>query len=124
MEKQLIETVTVMTDDLDKTTRTNVETVRFALDGTDYEMELGAVNRRKLDAIFRQYIPHARRASARTHATGTRRGNRTPARKPAAYTNTEVRDWAKARGIPVKDRGRIPADLVDQYHAWKQTQAA
>jgi hypothetical protein len=26
--------------------------------------------------------------------------------------STEVREWAKAHGIEVKDRGRVPAELV------------
>jgi nucleoid-associated protein Lsr2 len=31
--------------------------------------------------------------------------------------STEVRDWAKAQGIEVKDRGRIPAELVARFKA-------
>jgi hypothetical protein len=30
---------------------------------------------------------------------------------------TEVRDWAKAQGIEVKDRGRVPAELVVKFKA-------
>jgi Lsr2 len=29
----------------------------------------------------------------------------------------DVRAWAKAEGIPVNDRGRIPASVVEQYEA-------
>ena len=28
-----------------------------------------------------------------------------------------IRAWAKDRGIPVSTRGRIPADIVQQYEA-------
>jgi Lsr2 len=31
--------------------------------------------------------------------------------------NTEVREWARAQGIEVKDRGRVPADLVVKFKA-------
>jgi hypothetical protein len=30
---------------------------------------------------------------------------------------TEVREWAKAQGIEVKDRGRVPAELVAKFKA-------
>ena len=30
---------------------------------------------------------------------------------------TGVRDWAKAQGIEVKDRGRVPADLAARFKA-------
>ena len=30
---------------------------------------------------------------------------------------TEVREWAKAQGIEVKDRGRVPAELVVKFKA-------
>jgi hypothetical protein len=30
---------------------------------------------------------------------------------------TEVRAWARAQGIEVKDRGRVPADLVVKFKA-------
>ena len=31
--------------------------------------------------------------------------------------STEVREWAKAQGIDVKDRGRVPAELVVKFKA-------
>jgi hypothetical protein len=30
---------------------------------------------------------------------------------------TEVREWARAQGIEVKDRGRVPAELVVKFKA-------
>lgn len=37
---------------------------------------------------------------------------------PASGPNTtEVREWARAQGIEVKDRGRIPAELVVKFKA-------
>ena len=31
--------------------------------------------------------------------------------------STEVREWAKAQGIEVKDRGRAPTELVVKFKA-------
>jgi len=30
---------------------------------------------------------------------------------------TGAREWARAQGIEVKDRGRVPADLVAKFRA-------
>ena len=34
-----------------------------------------------------------------------------------ALNTTEVREWAKAQGVEVKDRGRVPAELVVKFKA-------
>jgi hypothetical protein len=49
-------------------------------------------------------------------------GPRQPARdgrrgSASALNATEVREWAKAQGIDVKDRGRVPAELVVKFKA-------
>jgi hypothetical protein len=31
--------------------------------------------------------------------------------------STEAREWPNAQGIEVKDRGRVPADLVARFNA-------
>jgi len=41
------------------------------------------------------------------HAEGGRMG----------VDSTEVREWAKAQGIEVKDRGRVPSELVARFKA-------
>ena len=47
-----------------------------------------------------------------------RRPGRGARRRPASGLNTtEVREWAKAQGIEVKDRGRLSADLVARFKA-------
>ena len=83
-------------------------TVRFGLDGTEYEIDLNAGHARELREVLARYLDAARRVggSARRPARGSRRG-------PAGGLNTtEVREWARAQGIEVKDRGRVPADLM------------
>ena len=36
---------------------------------------------------------------------------------PTGVNSTDVREWAKAQGIEVKDRGRVPAELVARFEA-------
>jgi hypothetical protein len=64
------------------------------------------------DALAR-YVGAARRAGG-----GTRRPARGGRRAPAdGAGSTEVREWAKAQGIEVKDRGRVPAELMVKFTA-------
>jgi len=64
------------------------------------------------DALAR-YTGAARRVggSARKPARGGRRG------AAGGLDTTGVREWARAQGIEVKDRGRVPADLVARFKA-------
>jgi len=93
-------------DDLDGSAAEG--TVRFGLDGTEYEIDLNEEHARELRDALARYVGAARRAGG-----AARRPARTGRRAPAGGLNTtEVREWAKAQGIEVKDRGRVPAELV------------
>jgi Lsr2 len=102
---------TLLIDDLDGSEAEG--TVRFGLDGTEYEIDLNAEHAQALREAPARYVGSARRAGggARRPARG---GRRTPA---GGVDSTEVREWAKAQGIEVKDRGRVPADLVVKFKA-------
>ena len=102
---------TLFVDDLDGSEAEG--TVRFGLDGTEYEIDLNAQHAPQLRDTLARYVSVGRRVSA---------GTRPPARsgrtvQPNALNTTEVREWAKAQGIDVKDRGRIPAELVVKFKA-------
>jgi len=102
---------TLFIDDLDGSAAEG--TVRFALDGTEYEIDLNAGHARELRDALARYVGAARRvaAAARRPGRGARRG-------PGSGLNTtEVREWAMAQGIEVKDRGRVPAELVARFKA-------
>ena len=38
-------------------------------------------------------------------------------RAVGVLNTTDVREWARAQGIEVKDRGRVPAELVARFKA-------
>jgi hypothetical protein len=88
-------------------------TVRFGLDGTGYEIDLNAGHAQALRDVLARYVLAARRAgaSARRPARGGRRASGT------GVDATEVCEWAKAQGIEVKDRGRVPGELVVKFRA-------
>jgi len=86
------------------------ETVRFAIDGTDYEIDLRTSHADGFRKQLAPYIEHARKAG-RLHPGR-------PGRTAASRQNTgDIRAWAKDRGIAVNDRGRIPASVAEQYRA-------
>jgi Lsr2 len=85
------------------------QTVRFAFDGTDYEIDLNAKNAAALSEQLAPYLEHARRAG---------RPSRRPGRSPANRQRSgDIRAWAKEHGLAVSERGRIPASVAEQYRA-------
>jgi hypothetical protein len=108
-EGTVAQKVTVeMTDDIDGSEADT--TVRFAVDGTAYEIDLSKKNSSKMRRDFGRYIEHARKT------TGGRRSGR-PRRD--RDRSSAVREWARQQGIQVSERGRISADVVAQYEAAK-----
>ena len=102
---------TLFIDDLDGSEADG--TVRFRLDGTDYEIDLNAKHAQELRDALARYVTAARRAG-----NSARRPARTGRKAPANGLNTtEIREWAKTQGIDVKDRGRVPAELVVKFKA-------
>ena len=102
---------TVFVDDLDGSEAEG--TVRFGLDGSEYEIDLNADHAQALREALAPYVSAARRAGRRRPAAGA-----DARRAPATGLNTtEVREWAKSQGIDVKDRGRVPAELVVKFKA-------
>ena len=95
-------------DDLDGSEA--IETVAFALDGQSFEIDLSARNATKRRAGLAAYVGAARQG-AKTAAAGTAR--KRPSRDRAR--TADVRAWAKEHGHQIKDRGRVPADVVAEY---------
>ena len=102
---------TMFVDDLDGSEAEG--TVRFGLDGADYEIDLNAQHAQALREALAPYVSAARRSGG-----GARRPARAGRRAQGGGLNTtEVREWAKSQGIEVKDRGRVPAELVVKFKA-------
>ncbi|GAA1954384.1 Lsr2 family protein [Nocardioides panacihumi] len=100
----------VLEDDLDGSEAT--ETVSFALDGSSYEIDLNADNAGKLRDALALYIGHGRKVTG-----GPGRRGRRPAANAGGTSAKEIREWARANGHDVPDRGRIPAEVRSAYEA-------
>jgi hypothetical protein len=83
-------------------------TVSFAIDGTSYEIDLSAAHAEEVRSALQPYIAVARTVSGSARRTGA-------ARRSGSPSAAAVREWAKAEGITVSGRGRVPAQLVASF---------
>jgi hypothetical protein len=93
------------------------ETVKFALDGVQYEIDLSDANAKRLREAFASYVG----AGAKVARGGVVVGGRAARGRGGATADREqnkaIRDWAKKAGKDISDRGRIPQEIVDEFHA-------
>jgi len=102
---------TLFIDDLDGTQAEG--TVRFALDGAHYEIDLNTVHAKELRTTLARYTEAGRKVTGTTRRPARNTG------KAAAdgLSTTEIRDWAKANDVDIKERGRVPADVIARFRA-------
>jgi hypothetical protein len=86
------------------------QTVRFAVEGTGYEIDLSAKNAAAFGKLVAPYVEPARKAGR----APSRRAGRTAASR---QRSGDIRAWAQQHGLAVSDRGRIPASVMEQYEA-------
>ena len=89
------------------------ETVTFALDGISYEIDLTTDNAAKLRDAFGPWVGHARKVGGRSSS----RAVASPRSRSSRGDAQAIRDWAKAHGHKVSERGRISAEVKAAYEA-------
>ena len=85
-----------------------VETVRFALDGVEWEIDLSERNANRLRNSLSDFMAHGRKVGGKRE------------RKPASSNDIDasvIRQWAEMNGIEISSRGRIPAEVVERYRS-------
>jgi hypothetical protein len=114
MRRELV----VLEDDLDGGRAD--ETVRYALDGVNYEIDLSEKNASKLRTALQDYLAASRRlgrvgiAPRRTHSVNPSAAHRAIAQSNRDQ-NRAVREWALKMGYEVADRGRVPERYTEEY---------
>lgn len=119
-------TIVTLIDDLTGEEADQISTVKFALDGVSYEIDLADHNAAALRDALADYVAAARRTGGRQSggsaagpaATRGSSGGAGPSR--SGYnreTLKSIREWAKQNGYTISDRGRLPADVVA---AWEE----
>lgn len=98
----------VLQDDIDGSEP--AQTVHFALDRTEYEIDLSEDHAAALRECLEPWIAAGRPATASRIPE--------PRSRPRRSADTvDIRRWAEMNGIPVATRGRISVDLRSQYEA-------
>jgi len=113
-------TTTTLVDDLDGSEA--ADTVAFALDGVAYEIDLNEENAEKLRDALAGYVAGARRVDG---GRRTGRAKVAKAAKPARGSRTApdreqtaaIREWARANGHEVSERGRLSASVLAAFEA-------
>ena len=107
------ETITRLVDDLDGSDAQR--TVTFAWDGRTYEVDLSKKNAAAFEKSLKPYLAAARS----TRATTARSSSRGKSAVSGARRRDlqAIRDWARAHGHEVSDRGRISASIIEAYEA-------
>lgn len=100
-----------LVDDLDGSPAD--ETVSFGLDGATYELDLSAANATALREALSGYVGHARRVSS----SSSRRSSSSSRRASGSSEARVIREWARANGHKVPDRGRVSAEVKAAYEA-------
>jgi hypothetical protein len=102
-------TILELVDDLDGGKAD--ETVTFALDGAEFEIDLSAENAARLRDVLAEFVGHARRVGGRK-SRGATVAKTTSNGKPDTQA---VREWARSQGETVAERGRVPQALVMRF---------
>lgn len=99
----------ILTDDIDGGEAT--ETVRFGLDGRDFEIDLSEANATKIRKALEPYVDVARKAGKGNKGAS----NGTPRPKSDKERMNNIRSWAKENNMETSSRGRIKAEVVEAY---------
>lgn len=94
------------------------ETVRFSLDGTEYEIDLTGENADRLRSVLSEYASKGRRATA---GRGSQGGQKTSSARSSSTSRSkreetqQIRQWAQDNGYSPSSRGRITQSIIDAY---------
>ncbi|TPG36712.1 histone-like nucleoid-structuring protein Lsr2 [Mycolicibacterium hodleri] len=89
------------------------ERVEFSLRGSSYQIDLSEANVAKLEKALKPYVDAAMKVTG-ARATRTKVSSNGKASKEQL---TAVREWARANGHDVSDRGRIKAEVFEAFEA-------
>lgn len=92
------------------------ETVSFALDGQNFEIDLSNENATKLRDDFARYVGHGRKVSS-NGSTSRPSGSRSRPSNGDKRDLGPVREWARQNGHDVSERGRVKTSVIEAYDA-------
>jgi hypothetical protein len=116
-------TQVVVTCDLEEGEVSASESVSFSYGGKTYTLDLCDKHLDEVKTTLDGYANagHSAGRGSRSRRRATPAGRVTRAARPAAAprgeSQAEIREWARAQGYAVGDRGRIPGEVRAAYEA-------
>lgn len=92
------------------------ETVRFGVDGTEYEIDLTTENAEKLRSALSEYVEKGRKAKVGRRGQGGQSSASSSPSKSKREETQKIRQWAQENGHNPSSRGRITQAIVDAYN--------
>lgn len=102
-----------LVDDLDGTP--GDETVTFALDGQQREIDLTSANAARLRDALAPYLAVARRVTATTSRRSSTSSSSSRSSSADKARNAAVREWGRRNGHEVSERGRLGREVLDAH---------
>lgn len=90
------------------------ETIRFALDGVSYEIDLKAEHARQMRDSLSAFVGAARTVR---NVKGQHQKSRRAEGDKQGPSPSAVREWAKSQGMKVSNYGRISQSMIEAYTA-------
>lgn len=94
--------------------------IELAYGGVSYRTDLCADHAAELAEALDPFLSVAERVEARRRGAGRPsadgRGQRSPVRRDPMQV-AAIREWARANGYEISDRGRIPREVEEAYNA-------
>jgi Lsr2 len=92
--------------------------VRLSVDGSPARSARSASTRARTTRATRGRRPAKKTAAKKTAAKKTAAKKASPRRaRRGSVDAAAVRAWARDNGLPVRERGRVPAEIVQAYTA-------
>jgi hypothetical protein len=87
-------------------------TVTFGYQGQEYEIDLNQEHANEMRETLGSYAVHARTVRAHRQQHAGRGPRRTAASR---QRSAQMRAWATEHGFAIKERGRVPVEVVEAY---------
>jgi len=82
----------------------------YSVDGQHYEIDLVDENWAELQESLKKFVAVSRKR-------GVKRAAAERSSRPSNAENAKIREWARAKGMTVPERGRIPEKIREAYTA-------
>jgi len=107
----------MLIDDLDGSE--GAETIKYGVDGQEYEIDLSEKNAERFRSFLREFIDKSREVEqASVLAFAPARSSRRQSSGGSGRDDiAQIRAWAESQGMEVNARGRIKKEIVEAYDA-------